>query len=217
MVKEFELDPLAEVWLFLDVEARSQSALHHKEETDAGSVLLSDLANNKLAPVTEEYSASIAASLGRYFLSQRRTVGFMAAGRSLDILPVDRGGRQLGKLMEMLAILRADGQTPFTGFVSSQARYLTRGSTVILITPSAQKEIALLVDQLLRLGLRPITVLLDAASFGGAAGSPELAAAISALGAPSQLIREGQNLEAVFRGPHSGSRPVQVGRTALAT
>jgi uncharacterized protein (DUF58 family) len=215
MVKEFELDPLAEIWLFLDAEARSQAALPYEAETDAGSILLSPDLDNKLAPDTAEYGASIAASVARHFLRQRRSVGFMAAGRTLDMLPADRGGRQLGKLMEMLALLRADGDVPYAGFVSGQARYLTRGSTVILITPSADKSVALLVDQLLRLGLRPIAVLLDASTFGGETGSHALAASIKALGVPCLLIREGQNLAATFRAAPT-FLPTQFAHSSLA-
>jgi len=217
MVKEFELDPLAEVWLFLDAEQQSQASLPYTPETDAGSILLSDKVDNRLAPDTAEYAASIAASLARYFLRQRRSVGFMAAGSSLDVLPADRGGRQLSKLMERLALMRADGDVPYTGFVSSQARYLTRGSTVILITPAPSDEIALLVDQLLRLGLRPIAVLLDASTFDGEEGSPALASAVGSLGVPCILIREGQDVAAALRSAPGFATATQFVAPSLAT
>jgi len=126
-------------------------------------------------------------------------VGLMAAGKSPDVLPVDRGIRQLGKIMEILALLRANGEVPYAGFVSGQARHITRGSTIVLITSSNSQDIALLVDQLLRLGLRPIAVLLNTESFGGSAGSQELDAALEALGVPHLLISEGEDLNAAFR------------------
>lgn len=194
IVKEFELDPLAEVWLFLDVERSSQAALPHSLDSDVGSLLLAGKSENKLAPTTEEYASTVAASVARYFLQRRRAVGLMAAGQNLDLLAADRGARQFGKIMEILALLRSDGQVPFAGFVSSQARNLTRGSTVVLITPTVKQEVTILVDQLLRLGLRPITILLDAASFGGAEGSRALSAEIEAMGAPSLLLSEGQDI-----------------------
>lgn len=198
MVKEFELDPLAEVWLFLDAERDAQAALAHDLNSDAGSVLISGKVDNKLAPTTEEYAATLTASLARYYLQKGRSVGLMAAGRSADVLPVDRGSRQLGKIMEILALLRADGELPYAGFVSGQARHITRGSTVVLITPSPSQDIGLLVDQLLRLGLRPIALLLDAESFGGPRGSKKLGAELKALGVPHLLISEGEDLVAAF-------------------
>lgn len=199
MVKEFELDPLSEVWLFLDAEEGVHAALPHDLDSDVGSVLLSKKVDNKLAPSTEEYGATITASLARYYLQQDRSVGLMAAGKSPDILPVDRGSRQLGKIMEILALLRTNGDIPYAGFVSGQARHITRGSTIVLITPSTNQEIALLVDQLLRLGLRPIVALINAEGFGGPTGSKELGAAIQAFGVPQILVNEGDDLEATFR------------------
>ena len=199
MVKEFELDPLAEVWLFLDAEESVHAALPHDLDSDVGSVLLSKKVDNKLAPTTEEYGATLTASLARYYLQQGRSVGLMAAGKSPDILPVDRGSRQLGKIMEILALLRTNGDVPYAGFVSGQARHITRGSTIILITPSTDQKLALLVDQLLRLGLRPIVVLINPEGFDGSTGSRELGAAIKAFGVPQVSINEGDDLEATFR------------------
>jgi uncharacterized protein (DUF58 family) len=199
IVKEFELDPLAEVWLFLDAEKTVQSVLPHDLDNDVGSVLLAKKIDNKLAPTTEEYSASLAASVAQFYLLQGRAVGFMAAGHSLDVLAVDRGSRQFGKIMETLALLRANGEISYEGFVSSHARHITRGSTVVLITPSTSQELALLADQLIRLGLRPIVLLLNALTFGGPTGSDELATAIDALGVPHMLVSEGEDLAATFR------------------
>lgn len=194
MVKEFELDPLAEVWLFLDAERVVQSALPHDLDSDAGTVLLSKKVDYKLAPTTEEYGATITASLARHYLQKGRSLGLMVAGKTPDVLPVDRGSRQFGKIMEILALLRANGELPYTGFVSGQARHITRGSTIVLVTSSTSQDIALLVDQLLRLGLRPIVVLLNAESFGGLPGSQALGAALDALRVPHVIVDEGEDL-----------------------
>ena len=65
----------------------------------------------------------------------------MSAGHNLLVLPSDRGGRQLGKILETLAMLQADGPLPLPGQVEAQARYLPRGSTVVLITPSTSESV----------------------------------------------------------------------------
>ncbi len=57
-------------------------------------------------------------------------------GQNYSILPPERGERQLGKILEMLAILEPAGDMSLLGLVSSQINNLTRGSTIILITPS---------------------------------------------------------------------------------
>ena len=195
IVKEFELDPLAEIWILLDAEAQAQAMLPFVRETDAGSVLLRKDVEDILPPASEEYGVCLAASLAQYFLAQGRSLGLVAAQRNFVHLSADRGDRQLNKIMETLAVLRANGSLPFAGFVSSQVFHILRGSLVILITPSVDLQLVAQVDQMRRQGLRPLVLLLDAASFGGQIGSKELSRSCAALGVPSLLISEGQNLE----------------------
>jgi uncharacterized protein (DUF58 family) len=200
MVKEFELDPLAEVWILLDAARIVQASLPYSPPAQASDALWHSWAEVELPPSTEEYAVSIAASLGRYFLRRRRAVGLVSYGQSQSpsVLPPDRGGRQLGKMLEALALLRADGDLPISALATAQAQHLTRGSTVILITPSVQEEMALAVDTLLQRGLRPVVVLIDAASFGGSPGTTDLAGAIAALNVPVCQVANGADLGAVL-------------------
>lgn len=194
MVKEFELDPLAEVWIFLDAEYASQAHLDYTLETDAGSVMFQRIGAPQLLPATEEYAASIAASLAKYYLQAGRSVGLVSAAKAHDVLPADRGARQLGKIMETLALLHADGDTPFIGLVIQYARTLPRGSTLIMVTPSISRDVLFATDQVRRLGLRPIVILLDSLSFGGLEGSRQLSASLTGFGVQHALISEGKPL-----------------------
>ncbi len=197
MVKEFELDPLAEVWLLVDAAQEVQAALPYSPPaTVAVDALWRPLTEIVLPPSTEEYAVSIAASLGRYFLQRGRAVGLVSCGQSQspNVLSPDRGGRQLGKILEALALLRAQGDLPISALATAQAQHLPRGSTVILITPSIREHVALTVDLLLRRGLRPVVVLLDAASFGGPPGTEALATAVTVLGVPVCQVANGADL-----------------------
>ncbi len=196
MVKEFELDPLAEVWILLDAARDVQAALPYSPPTLAVDALWSPMTEPVLPPSTEEYAVSIAASLGQYFLRRRRAVGLVSCGQSQspNVLPPDRGGRQLGKILEALALLRAEGGLPISALATAQAQHLPRGSTVVLITPSVREHVALTVDLLLRRGLRPVVVLLKAASFGGPPGTEALATAIAVLGVPVCQVANGADL-----------------------
>jgi uncharacterized protein (DUF58 family) len=197
MVKEFELDPLAEVWIFVDAARAAQSALPYSSPSPFMDVSWRPLTTKvTLPPSTEEYAVSIAASLGQYFLRQGRAVGLISCEQSQipNVLPPDRGGRQLGKILEAMALLRAEGHVSISALAMAQARHLPRGSTVILITPSTAGDVAAAVDQLLRLGLRPVVVLLDAASFGGPAGTDELAMSIAGLGVAVRQVANGADL-----------------------
>ena len=200
IVKEFELDPRAEVWIFVDAARVVQSQLPYSPPDVAVDALWRPLTDVMLPPSTEEYAVTIAASLARYFLQNGRAVGLVSCSQSHSpsVLPPDQGGRQLGKILEAMALLHAEGNLPISALVSAQAQHLPRGSTVILITPSPQEEVAVTVDHLVRLSLRPVVVLLDVASFGGPPGTGALAETITELGAPVRVVANGADVGAAL-------------------
>ena len=202
MVKEFELDPMAEVFLFLDAQKKVHVSKNFNLDSDAGSVMLGTRMDRKLVPSTEEYMASIAASIARYFLAQDRTLALKISGRFPNDLAPDRGARQSSKIMESMALFKADGSETFSAYVLNQARFLPRGSTVVLISPAVNGKTEFMIDALQRLGLRPLMILLDAASFGGESGSQELFQRIEAIKIPVMLIKEGDDLGAVLNSAH---------------
>jgi uncharacterized protein (DUF58 family) len=125
-------------------------------------------------------------------------VGLVSAGHTLEVLPSDRGGRQLGKILEALALLRAEGRLPLQGLVEAQVQNLPRGSTVVLVTPATGDGVILTVETLVRRGMRPVVVLLDAASFGGSSGADHTAANLSAMNVPVRKIANGDDLAAAL-------------------
>ncbi len=198
MVKEFELDPLADVWIFLDAQEAVQAKMAYTLDESAMVGLWERKARFSLPPSTEEYGVSIAASLARDYLRRGRAVGLASAGQHLTLLPPDRGARQLGKSLEALALLRARGEMPLRGLVETQVKHMVRGSTVVLITASVDKDVALTVDFLLQRGLKPVAVLIEAVSFGGRSGTEALAANLRVLGIPVRVVANGCDLEAVL-------------------
>ena len=80
------------------------------------------------------------------------------------------------------------------GLVETQARHLPRGSTAILITPSVREDVVLVSDYLSRRGLRPVPIILDAASFGGDTGAEALIEKIRLLGLPVRTVANGDDL-----------------------
>jgi uncharacterized protein (DUF58 family) len=205
MVKDFELDPLADVWIFIDASSAVQSSLpqapidYHVKDfwTRPGKI--------SLPPSTEEYSISIAASVVRDYLRRGRAVGLACAGQHLTLISPDRGGRQLGKILEALALTQMEGQLPLQALIETQVKHMVRGSTVVLITPSTSRRVALVVDFLIQRGLKPIIVLLDAASFGGIPGTDDLAKSIELLGVPIRIIGKDADLATVLSNGYSPS------------
>jgi uncharacterized protein (DUF58 family) len=203
IVKEFELDPLADVWIFLDAASNVQASLPPPEQ----NVTLKDLwihtGKIPLPPSTEEYSVCIAASLVRDYLRRGRAVAFVSAGQHLTLISPDRGGRQLGKILEALALSRAEGSLPLRTLIETQVKHMVRGSTVVLITPSSSRDVALVVDYLLQRGLKPIVVILDTSTFGGTEGADQLVGSIKLLGVPFRLIKNEMELSAVLSDGYS--------------
>lgn len=200
IVKEFELDPLAEVWLFVDGERANHVSKPHGWETDAGSVIFQRTGQDRLLPATEEYAATIAASVARYYLKVGRSLGLLAMGEPIQLVPVDRGARQQGKVLEAMAVFSANSTASFVSAVAAQARFLASGSTVIVVTPSAKADVANLAVRLDKLGQRPFFILLDPASFGGSQKSDVLATQLAMLEIPHVVIREGQPLNHMLAG-----------------
>lgn len=199
MVKEFELDPQADIWLFLDGERIVHSALPYTPADLSKNVFLQQQFEEiQLPPATEEYAATIAASLGRFYLRKRRAVGLVSSSRSVEFLPPDRGGRQLGKILETLALFRGDGVMPLSGLIEAQARHITRGSTIVLVTPSVRPQLSLTLDFVIRRGLRPIVVLIDSESFGGAPGSRLLFENMRGMKIPVRIVGKGDMIEAAL-------------------
>lgn len=178
MVKEFEQDPQAEVWLFLDTHkgvhvAKPDEEYEHPPIDD---LLLLRRRKAKLPPSTLEYSISIAASLAHYFIQQRRAVGLVSAsGRTFKVIPAERSERQEAKILEELAFLQAESNYTLPGLVAAQMGQLPQGSSAILITPMIWPELLIGVDSLQRRNLRPVVVLLMSQSFGGHANNDDLA------------------------------------------
>jgi uncharacterized protein (DUF58 family) len=196
IVKEFELDPLAEVWIFLDAARSVHSAKPYVPPEFDPRDFWRKRFQFQLPPSSLEYSVTIAASLARYYLSRGRSVGLVTAGTSLQILPSDRGGRQLGKILETLSMLRAETTLPLPGLIEAQARHMPRGSTAVIITPSASNVVYQTADLLMRRGMRPVVVLLDGLTFGGYFSSQVVEQQLRALRVPVSRVIEGGDITA---------------------
>jgi uncharacterized protein (DUF58 family) len=203
IVKEFELDPLADVWIFLDAASNVQAKLLQ----DTNDLFAKDLWTRSgkipLPPSTEEYGISTAATLVRDYLRRGRAVGFVCAGQHLTLISPDRGGRQLGKILEALALTHAEGELPLRALIETHVKHMVRGSTVVLITSSTSTEVALIVDFLLQRGLKPIAVLIDAATFGADASSEKLLERIKLLSVPHRLIKNEMDLAVALSNDHA--------------
>jgi uncharacterized protein (DUF58 family) len=194
MVKEFEQDPQADIWIFLDAQREVQASLPDRPQATYDESLWLRRPKVELPPDTFEYAVSVAASLAGYFLGERLSVGLVCAMRTFTVVPAERGPRQLHKIMETLAFLQPEGEMPLQGLVDMQAKQLPLGSGVILVTPSTHPGLLLAAESLQRRSLRPVVTLLEPETFGGSGQSETVAAGLLKRNVPLCRVRFGDDL-----------------------
>lgn len=209
IVKEFELDPLADIWIVPDL----NGAVHYRREapveSEAETWFRRDVpdATALLPADTEEYMITVAASLAQYFLRLDRAVGMLAYGQTNEIVQPDRGERQLNRLLETLAVVRAAGTVPMPDMIYTEVGVLQRGTTVITVSPMVDTRWALLGRDLMRRGMRVVSVVIDPASFGAAESAEPLHQLLQANGVVTQLVRYGDDLTERLSGTRTIAAP----------
>lgn len=211
IVKEFELDPLADIWLVPDMSVFGQVAAKPKAAPAEELPLWMQTEEFTLPETTEEYVVAISASLAQYFLRHDRAVGMLGYGQSNEIVQPDRGERQRSRILETLSVLRAEGDVPITDMLAAELHLFPRGTTLIVVTPTTWEEWLPSARQLSRRGLRVVTVLVNPASFGGARSNEALAVMLQANGLVTYLVNCGDDLTAVLSRSPKGSGTFSLG------
>jgi uncharacterized protein (DUF58 family) len=198
IVKEFELDPLADIWIVPDMSVYGHVVSETNQAKGSGLPDWMRIEDFRLPETTEEYTVSVAASLAQYFLRRDRAVGMLGYGQSNEIVQPDRGERQLNRILETLAVLRAQGQVPIQDMLHAESHLFPRGTTVIVVSATTRESWATAAQQLARRGLRVVTVLIDPESFGGARSAAPLAMMLQAGGTGAYIVRNGDDITAAL-------------------
>lgn len=208
--KEFELDPLADVWVFLDM----HEGAHAETDEDVPEWSNQPMpwlhrgdGKPVLPPSTVEYSITIAASLAQYFLRQDRSVGFLSYAGHREVVQPDRGERQLDRLLEIMAVIQAEGRIPLQQVLTSEGTRLARHTTLVVVTPSTDPAWVAALRGLRARGVQGLSVLLAGRTFGPAGDWQPVFAELQATGMPAYLVRYGDDLAGVLGQPAGGLRP----------
>ena len=206
IVKEFELDPLSDVWIVVDM----FRDVHHDAGTFEWRRRLQELDRQPpwtrkahrldLPPSTEEYAVTAAASIAQYFLRHDRALGLVAVGQRREVIQADRGERQLTKVLETLAALHTQGRFAVQEVLGAEIMGLPRGTTLVIVSSSADTRWPIVARHLDRSGLNVVAVLIDPQTFGGPPGIGTVAAHFAASGIPYYMIRKGDVMEDVLGG-----------------
>jgi uncharacterized protein (DUF58 family) len=196
MVKEFEIDPMADVWMFVDFSRASLvEALSIQRVNGDGAVIPT---TTGIPPSTEEYAVVIAASLAQHFVELERALGFVAYVPHREVYQPERGNRQLLRILETLAIARSRSVYSLAQTLTLETPYLTRGTTLVIVTASLDPAWIAEAQTLSRRGIRPMCILLDPASFGAQVRSDTTRSMLRLGKIPSILVRQGDDLTAAL-------------------
>jgi uncharacterized protein (DUF58 family) len=210
IVKEFELDPTADIWLLPDMYAAVQYSMP-VEEPDAVDPWVAILRGTRrpdieLDPSTEEYTVTIAASIAQHFVLKDRAVGMVTYAQGREVLQPDRGHRQLTKILETLSVIRAEGEVPLAQIMLGEGERLGRGMTLVVITSSLDSIWIAAARDIRRRGVQVVAVLVDPEGFGGPEGVETAMYELQASRIPAYLVRKDDDLAQALSRQMSFSR-----------
>ncbi len=178
MVKEFDLDPAVDAWIFLD--------LHDVVQAGEGE------------HSTEEYGVTLAATIATYLLRQDLSVGMIVNGHHREILSLDRGDRQIERVLELLAVVTAGPGPDLKEALALDALHFGRNTVAIVITPSNSRDWHEGIRHLQRRGVKVAVVGLNAASFENGPPDEDSLALLEGAGVPIMRIKRGDSLTQVL-------------------
>ncbi|HZR39034.1 MAG TPA: DUF58 domain-containing protein [Ktedonobacteraceae bacterium] len=169
MVKEFDLDPAVDAWVFLD--------LHDTVQAGEGE------------HSTEEYGVTIAATVATYLLRQDLSVGMIVNGEQREFLSLDRGDRQVERVLELLAVVKAGPGPELKEALALDAFHFGRNTVAIIITPSNSRDWHEGVRHLQRRGVQVAVVGLNADSFDRRPTDEDTLTLLEGAGVPVMRIK----------------------------
>jgi uncharacterized protein (DUF58 family) len=196
IVKEFEIDPLVDIWLFVDFSALSVVEDPNLQRVNRTGPVIPT--SHAVPPSTEEYAVVIAASLVKYFIDSERALGFAAYTPYREIFQPEHGSRQLGRILQTLAVARSFSQYSLAQMLTLETPYFTRGTSLIIVTSSVDSLWVNEAQILSRRGIRPMCILVDPYSFGGTVPPDEISGLLRLAKIPTIVVRKNDDIGAAL-------------------
>jgi len=178
MSKEFDLGRAAEIWVLVDL---------HK-----------DVQAGELEESTDEYAVTIGASLAKRYLEAQLPVGLIAYGEERYHLPAETGAGQLQRVLQYLALGKAEGRTPLEEVLPKEEALWGHHSSLVVITPSPRAEWVAALVELSKRGVRVVVVLVDGSSFGGFLNTLDAQDNLYLAGIPAYVVKKGDDIPAAL-------------------
>ena len=206
MVKEFETDPTADVWVVLDL---SQSAWQ-------GSISSRTLVgSDPIGWITTEfeYRIVVACSLVRRCLSLGRSVGIVISGDAPIIHSPEQSDRQYARVLELLAEASAGEGPDIAELLSSLAPRFRRDQAVLIVTSAADQRLVPILASMRQRRISPEVMLVRDTGSAEAASS-SFSEGLYRERVPNYLMRPGEHPSVTLRDLHRRLEHHRVGHAS---
>ena len=171
MVRQFDRDTAGDIWILLDLD----------ESIQLGKGL----------DGTEEHGILLAASLSAQSLASDRAIGIAAYGAEPLIVPPARGEGQQWRILQALALISAESQTPIEQAIGDLSRVVQNESAVLIITANLDPAWIPTLLAFQQRGVAVTVALFDRTTFGDKISPGSIEGELSRLTIQSYRLRRG--------------------------
>ncbi len=162
MVKEFDLDPTAEIWVLADF--GSEQAIRPVRAMEASRDPGLSFAEAWLDS-SEDFVAALAASVARKAIDGNRALGYLTNASNRDYRPAESSERQFLRVLGSLAVVTSDGSERIDALLDREMRRFDRYRSPVVITASTDLDWIESLEHAALRGVRPTVIYIDPETF----------------------------------------------------
>ncbi len=168
MVKEFDLDPTAEIWVLADFgSAQNVRPSRERELSRQPGLTFAEAWLDS----SEDFVAALAASVSRKAVDANRSLGYLSNSASRDYRPAESSERQYLRVLNSLAVAKSDGQEGIDTLINHEMRRFDRYRSPVVITASTEVDWIESLEHAAMRGVRPTVIYVDPESFDASRNS----------------------------------------------
>jgi uncharacterized protein (DUF58 family) len=162
MVKEFDLDPTAEIWVLADfgaaqaVRPAREAELHRDQSMSFAEAWLDS---------SEDFVAAIAASVSRKAVDSNRALGYLSNSAGRDYRPAETSERQYLRVLNSLAVATSNGGEGINDLLIDEMRRFDRYRSPVVVTASTEVDWIDTLEHATLRGVRPTVIYIDPETF----------------------------------------------------
>ena len=182
MSREFDIGRSNDIWTVVDLDTS-----HQYGSLDNG---------------TDEIAVSITASISQKYSSLGRSIGVIGYGNTKLFIEPSTGQSHFGNILENLAAIRAEGNTPLFDVLAKEDNLWASQSTLILITSSTALAWISALEHIRLKHVNIIVILLNANSYTNEDSELTNAKKLFSLGIKTYVVDKESSVEAALSKPY---------------